>query len=134
MEWEVRQPFHAINIDTISPQFLFNPLSIELHEEVDWVPKVGDLWILVFIVCPHHLIRLFLPRIDNLFIVGNKVVRVEHVGIKSKAFVWRLGRSLDGKWLWNFEHDDKVQYESHQLSIGMCIVVNKDPSHDLELY
>jgi hypothetical protein len=71
------------------------------------VPKVGDLWILVFIVCPHHLIRLFLPRIDNLFIVGNKVVRVEHLGIKSKALVWRLGR-----WLWNFEHDDKVQYES----------------------
>jgi len=52
-------------------------------------------------------------RIDNLFIVGNKVVRVEHVGIKSKALVRRLGKCLDGRWLWNFEHDDKVQYESH---------------------
>jgi hypothetical protein len=40
MEWEVGQPFHAINTDTISFQFLFNPLSIELHEESDSVPKV----------------------------------------------------------------------------------------------
>jgi hypothetical protein len=48
--------------------------------------------------------------------------------------LWRLGRNLDGKWLWNFEHDDKVQYESHQLSIEMYIVVNDDPSQDLKLF
>jgi len=39
-----------------------------------------------------------------LFVVGDKVVRVEHSGVESKVLVWRLGRKNDGKWIWNFEH------------------------------
>jgi hypothetical protein len=31
-----------------------------------------------------------------------------HSRIESKALVWKMGTDIDGKWLWNFEHDEKV--------------------------
>jgi hypothetical protein len=31
-----------------------------------------------------------------LFVVGDKVVRIEHSRVESKALVWRLGRNVDG--------------------------------------
>jgi hypothetical protein len=43
-----------------------------------------------------------------LFVVGDKVVIIEHLGVESKALKWRLGRDANGKWLWNFEHKEKI--------------------------
>jgi hypothetical protein len=32
---------------------MFNPLNIELHEKVEAVPKVGDLWLPATVLSPH---------------------------------------------------------------------------------
>jgi hypothetical protein len=37
------------------------------------------------------------------------VVRIEHSKVESKALLSRLGKNIDGEWLWNFEHDEKVK-------------------------
>jgi hypothetical protein len=56
-------------------------------------------------------VRFFFLGLDKLFDVGDNVVRVEHSNIESKALVWRLGRNLEGEWLWNFKHEKKMHYE-----------------------
>jgi hypothetical protein len=56
----------------------FNALTIEFHENVEIVSRVRDLWLLVASVSPHHIVRVFFPRIDVLFATGDKVVKVEH--------------------------------------------------------
>jgi hypothetical protein len=56
-------------------------------------------------------VRVFFLGVDKLFDVGDKVVQVEHSNIESKALVWRLGRNLEGEWLWNFKHEKKMHYE-----------------------
>jgi len=109
-------------------------LNIESFENIELIPRVGDLWLLVVAVSSFHKIRFFLLRIDALFVVGNKMVRIEHFGVELKALVWRLGQNAKGSWLWNFEHDEKIQYESHQLSIGSYIMIVNDLDHDLELH
>ncbi len=53
-----------------------------------------------------HRIRFFFPGVDALFVVGDKMVRIEHSRVESKVVVCRLGRNVDGGWLWNFEHDE----------------------------
>jgi hypothetical protein len=53
---------------------------------------------------------------NTLFVVGDKVVKITHLVVESKALVWRLERNAAIKWLWNFEHKEKIQFESHQLS------------------
>jgi hypothetical protein len=42
-------------------QFLFNCLNIE---NIETVPKVGDLWLPIATMSPHHLDRFFFPQID----------------------------------------------------------------------
>jgi hypothetical protein len=128
MEQGVGQLLIDIRTDIISPPSSFNLLSIELHEQVEAIPRVGDLWILVATMSPHHQLRFFLPSIVKLFASGDKVIRVEHVDAKYKILVCKLGRRIDGQWRWNFEHEEKVQYEAHQLSIGSHTVINDDPN------
>jgi hypothetical protein len=109
-------------------------LNIESFEEVESIPKIGDLWLPIATVSPFHKITSFFLGINVLFVVGDKVIRIEHYGVESKTLVWRLGRNAKGSWLWNFEHDEKMQYESHQLSIGSYIMITDDTDHDLDLY
>jgi hypothetical protein len=91
------------------------PFTIELHENVEIVPRVGDLWLPMVVVSLHHKVMFFFSRIDVLFIIGDKVVKVEHARVESKVLVWSLGKKNGGKWLWNFEHEEKMKYEKHQL-------------------
>jgi hypothetical protein len=63
-----------------------------------------------------------------LLFVGDKIIRVEHVGIESKVLVWKLGKDVDGEWQWNFEHEERMYYEPHQLPKGAYIVINNDPN------
>jgi hypothetical protein len=104
MEQGIKQLLLNIRTSTTSLQFLFDTLSIELHENVEAVPKIGYLWLLVVVVSPHHQVRFFFKGIDVLFTIGDKVVKVEHIEVESKVLVWRLGRKNDGKWLHNFKH------------------------------
>jgi hypothetical protein len=106
-------------------------LSIENSKVV---PKVGDLWLLVATMSSHHQVRFFFPQINVLFVVKDKVVRVEHFGVESKVFVWRLGKKNDGEWIWNFEHEKRMHYERHQLSMGAYTIINDDPNQDLKFY
>jgi len=108
MEWEAGPLLLNTNIDIISPLFSFNLLNIEIFEEVDSIPRVGDLWLSIATVSSSHRIRFFFPRIDTLFVVHDKMVKIEHSRVKSKALVWRLGKDVNGRWLWNFEHEEKI--------------------------
>jgi len=107
---------------------LFDPLSIELHENVEVIPKIRYLWLLVAVLSPHHQVRVFFIGIDVLFTIGDKVVKVEHIKVEFKVLVWRLGKKNDGKWLHNFKHEERMHYETHQLSIGAYSMINDDPN------
>lgn len=126
MEHGTKQLLLNIMTNTTFLQILFNPLSIELQEIVEAIPKVGYLWLLVAIVSPHHQVRFFFLGIDVLFTIGDKVVKVEHVMVEFKVLVWRLGRKNHEKWLCNFKHKEKMHYETHQLSIEAYTMINDD--------
>jgi hypothetical protein len=88
---------------------------------VDCIYTIGDLWILITIVSPHHKVRFFLLGVGELFFVGDKVMWVEHTRKKFKILVLRLGKDFEGEWMWNFEHEDKMYYSLQQVSIGLFI-------------
>jgi len=73
---------------------LFNS-NIELHKRNEAIPRVGDLWIHVIVISSHHKVRFFFLGIDELFVVGNTIIGVEHIGEESKALVWRLRKDYE---------------------------------------
>jgi hypothetical protein len=87
MEQEVRLQLTNIITNITSPLFLSNLLTIEVFEEVDSIPKVRDLWILV-VAITYSLCEVLHFEINVLFVVGDKIVRIEHSRVESKALVW----------------------------------------------
>jgi hypothetical protein len=86
MEQEVKPLSLNTNTYIISLLFSSNLLNIEIIEEVDLVPRVGDLWLPIVAVSPSNQVRFFFLRIHNLFDVGDKLVRIEHSKVETKAF------------------------------------------------
>jgi hypothetical protein len=108
MEQEVGPQLTDTIIDTTSPLSLSNLLTIEVFEGANSIPRVGDLWILIITSSPFHRVRFFIIGIDVLFAIGDKIIRIEHSGAESKVLFWRLGKNINGKWFWNFEHDERI--------------------------
>jgi hypothetical protein len=108
MEQRAKQPLLGNRIDTTSLPFSFNLLTIELHESVEVVPRIRDLWLHAANVSPHHIIKFFFLGIDVLFNAKDKIVRVKLAKVEIKVLAWRLGKKSDKDWLWNVEHEEKM--------------------------
>jgi len=57
----------------------------EIAERQSSVPRVGDLWIPSSEVSPNHFVRLYVPSVEDLFAEGDRLVRIEHSGSRSRV-------------------------------------------------
>jgi len=48
------------------------------------VPRLGDIWIPKLAASPNHFVRLYIPGVEDLFQVGDRLLRVEHSGSSSR--------------------------------------------------
>ncbi len=83
-----RQPQSYIS-NTTTPRTLrrVTPLFVERQHSV---PKIGDIWIPKLIKSPNHFVRLYIPGVEDLFQVGDRLLRVEHSGSRSRLISWRI--------------------------------------------
>ncbi len=62
------------------------------------MPKLGDIWVPKSPVLPNHFPRLYIPGVEDLFEVGDRIIRVEHGGSRSRLISWRVWRDSGSKW------------------------------------
>jgi len=62
------------------------------------VPRLGDVWVPKSAISPNHFTRFYIPGVEDLFQVGDHLVRVEHGGSRSHVISWRIWHDLEGKW------------------------------------
>jgi hypothetical protein len=48
------------------------------------VPRLGDIWIPKSTVSPNHFVKLYIPGVEDLFQEGERLLRVEHGGSRSR--------------------------------------------------
>jgi len=48
-------------------------------------------------------VKLYIPGVGDLFQEGDRLLRVEHGGSRSRLISWRIWRSQDGEW--KFQHE-----------------------------
>ncbi len=65
--------------------------------------RLGDIWVPKSVVSPNHFVRLFILGVEDLFQVGDRLIRVEHSGSKSRLISWRIWRTPEGEW--KFQHE-----------------------------
>jgi hypothetical protein len=97
MEQTDGRPSHNYRRNTTTPHTLHrvNPIFAERQRSV---PRLGDIWIPKSPVSPNHFSRFYIPGVADLFQTGDCVVRIEHVGSRSRLISWRVWRDPEAKW------------------------------------
>jgi len=62
------------------------------------VPGLGDIWVPKLAVSPNHFVRLYIPSVEDLFQVGNWLLKVEDGGSRFRLISWRIWRNQEGVW------------------------------------
>ncbi len=61
-------------------------------------------------VSPNHFVRLFIPGIEDLFQVGDRLIRVQHSGSRSRLINWRIWRTQEGEWKFQQSSTDEQKF------------------------
>jgi hypothetical protein len=56
------------------------------------IPRLGDIWVPISAPSENHFPRLYIPGIEDLFQTGDRIMRVEHGGSRSRLISWRIWR------------------------------------------
>jgi len=82
----------------------------EFAERQRNVPRLGDIWIPRLEVSPNHFVRLYIPGVQDLFQVGDRLLRVEHSGSRSRIISWRIWEDEEGGWRFQQESTDEQNF------------------------
>jgi len=82
----------------------------EFAERQRSLPRLGDIWIPKSEVSPNHFVRLYIPGVQDLFQVGDRLLRVEHNGSRSRIISWRIWQDQDGGWRFQQESTNEQNF------------------------
>ncbi len=71
------------------------------------VPRLGDIWIPKSTHLANHFPRFYIPGVEDLFQTGDRLVRVEHGGSRSRMISWRVWRDAGEQWQFQQESTDE---------------------------
>jgi len=71
------------------------------------VPRLGDIWIPKSTPSANHFPRFYIPGVEDLFQVGDRIVRVEHSRSRSRLISWQVWRDSESKWQFQQESTDE---------------------------
>ncbi len=74
------------------------------------MPRLGDIWVPKLAVSPNHFVKLYIPDVEDLFQVGDRLLRVEHNGSRSRLISWRMWRNQEGAWQFQQESTDEQSF------------------------
>jgi len=76
------------------------------------VPRLGDIWVPKSKVSPNHFVRLYIPGVEDLFQEGDRLLRVEHSGSRSRLISWTIWRSQTGGWRFQQQSTDEQRFST----------------------
>jgi hypothetical protein len=98
--------FHSFRRNTTTPHIL-RTVSPGFTERQRSVPKLGDIWIPKSPALPNLFHRFYIHGVEDLFQTGDRVVKVEHIGSRSRLISRRVWRDLETKWQFQQEATDE---------------------------
>ncbi len=69
-----------------------------LNFEIEYLnPRLGDIWIPFTNITGQCHVRFYMPIMEELFRVGDRIIRIEHAIILSSMLNWKL--NLENSWV-----------------------------------
>ncbi len=51
--------------------------------------RLDDVWIPFFPISPKHFIKFFIPKVEDLFLAKDRILRVENSRMRTRLISWR---------------------------------------------
>jgi hypothetical protein len=96
-------------IISTSPPFLRRVAPAHAEKQCS-LPRIGDIWIPKSVVLPNHFVRLYISGVEDLFQEGDRLLRVEHSGSRSRLISWGIWRNQEGGWRFQQESTDEQKF------------------------
>ncbi len=87
------------------------------------VPRLGDIWVPKLVVSPNHFVKLYIPSVEDLFQVRDRLLRVEHSGSRSRLMSWRIWQNQEGVWQFQQESTDEQNFSIFPSNFAPLIPV-----------
>ncbi len=100
---------HSYRHNTTTPRTL-RRVTPSFAERQCSVPRLGDIWIPKSVVSLNHFARFYIPGVEDLFQIGDRLVRVEHARSKSRLISWKAWRDPEGKWQFQQESTNEQSF------------------------
>jgi len=91
---------------------IWRKVTSSLAERPRSVPRVGDVWIPKLVVSPNHFVRLYIPGVEDLFQVGDRLLMVEHSASSSRLISYRIWRNQKAGWQFQQESIDGQSFST----------------------
>ncbi|CAK9879423.1 unnamed protein product [Sphagnum jensenii] len=91
---------------TISQRTL-RRVTPSLAERLRSIPRLGDIWVPKSAPIANHFPKLYIPGVEDLFQIGDRIIRVEHGGSRSRLICWRIWRDARESWQFQQESSDE---------------------------
>jgi hypothetical protein len=98
-------------IISTSPPFLRRVAPTHAEKQSS-LPRIGDIWIPKSAVSPNHFVRLYIPGVEDLFQEGDRLLRVEHSGSRSRLISWGMWRNREGGWRFQQESTNEQEFST----------------------
>jgi hypothetical protein len=79
---------------------------IPTFEDRKFVPKLGDIWILVAVRYEQHFVKFYILRMEEMFGIGDIFIRVKHVKATFRLMNWKF----NVKNYWVLENKNNVEF------------------------
>jgi hypothetical protein len=66
-----------------------------LAERQRSIARLGDIWVPISAPSANHFPRLYIPGVEDLFQIGDWIIRVEHGGSRSRLISWQIWRDIE---------------------------------------
>lgn len=74
------------------------------------VPQIGDISIPISPIFPNHFSKYFIPSVEDLFQVGDCILKVEDFGSKSCLISWRVCFDDNYGIRWQMDFTDEQNF------------------------
>ncbi len=96
---------------SVSPPTL-RRVAPDMAERQANIPRLGDIWIPRSAISPNHFVRLYIPGVEDLYQEGDRLLRVEHSGSRSRLINWIIWRSQEGEWRFQQQSTDEQHFST----------------------
>jgi hypothetical protein len=122
MEQKDGCPSHSYRHNTTTPHTL-RRVTLIFAERQRSVPRLGDIWIPKSLVSLNHFPGFYIPGVEDFFKVGDRIIRVEHGGSRSRLISWRVWCDSESKWRFQQESTNEQCFSIFPLTLEPLIPV-----------